>query len=84
MKTVICANSFEWLPANRDQGSILTSLPDASEIGITDLEEYDKWVRRVREDFRGLLEASSVFSAERSSISAQNWGAQPTVEDLEN
>ena len=32
MKTIICANSFEWLPANRDQGSIITSLPDASEI----------------------------------------------------
>jgi hypothetical protein len=46
MKTVICADSFEWLRANRDQGSIITSLPDASEIGIEDLNEYDKWVRR--------------------------------------
>jgi hypothetical protein len=46
MKTVICADSFEWLPANRDQGSIVTSLPDASEIGIKDLNEYEKWVRR--------------------------------------
>jgi len=26
MKTVICADSFEWLPTNRNQGSILTSL----------------------------------------------------------
>jgi hypothetical protein len=34
MKTVIRADSFEWLPANRDQGSIITSLPDASEIGM--------------------------------------------------
>jgi hypothetical protein len=46
MKTVICADSFGWLPANRDQGSIVTSLPDASEIGIKDLNEYEKWVRR--------------------------------------
>jgi DNA methylase len=46
MKTVICADSFEWLPANRNQGSIITSLPDASEIGIEDLVEYEKWVRR--------------------------------------
>jgi hypothetical protein len=46
MKTVICADSFEWLPANRDQGSILTSLPDASEIGIENLDKYEKWVRR--------------------------------------
>jgi hypothetical protein len=46
MKTIICADSFEWLPANRDQGSIITSLPDASEIGIEDLGEYEKWVRR--------------------------------------
>jgi hypothetical protein len=46
MKTVICADSFEWLRANRDQGSIITSLPDASEIGIEDLNEYEKWVRR--------------------------------------
>ena len=46
MKTFICADSFEWLPANRDQGSVVTSLPDASEIGIEDLDEYDKWVRR--------------------------------------
>jgi hypothetical protein len=46
MKTIICADSFEWLPTNRDQGSIITSLPDASEIGIEDLKEYDKWVRR--------------------------------------
>jgi hypothetical protein len=46
MKTVICADSFEWLPANRNQGAIITSLPDASEIGIEDLNEYDKWVRR--------------------------------------
>jgi hypothetical protein len=27
MKTVICADSFEWLPANRDVGAIITSLP---------------------------------------------------------
>lgn len=46
MKTVICADSFEWLPANRDQGSIVTSLPDVSEIGIENLDEYEKWVRR--------------------------------------
>lgn len=46
MKTIICADSFEWLPANRDQGSIITSLPDASELGIDDLEEYEKWLRR--------------------------------------
>lgn len=46
MKTVICADSFEWLPANRNQGSVVTSLPDASEIGIEDLDEYEKWVRR--------------------------------------
>lgn len=46
MKTVICADSFEWLPANRDQGSIVTSLPDASEIKIEDLDEYAAWVRR--------------------------------------
>jgi hypothetical protein len=46
MRTVICADSFVWLPANRDQGSIITSLPDASEIGIKDLGEYDTWVRR--------------------------------------
>jgi hypothetical protein len=46
MKTVICADSFEWLPPNRDRGSIITSLPDASEIGIEDLGEYEKWVRR--------------------------------------
>jgi hypothetical protein len=45
MRTVICADSFEWLPANRDQGSIITSLPDASEIGIENLGEYEKWVR---------------------------------------
>jgi DNA modification methylase len=46
MKTVICADSFEWLPANRDVGSIVTSLPDASEIKIEKLDEYEKWVRR--------------------------------------
>lgn len=46
MKTIICADAFEWLLANRDQGSILTSLPDASEIGLTDLNKYDDWVRR--------------------------------------
>jgi hypothetical protein len=46
MKTIISADSFEWLPANRDQGSIITSLPDASEIGLDDLNEYEKWVRR--------------------------------------
>jgi len=46
LKTIICADSFEWMPANRNQGSILTSLPDASEIGMDDLAEYDKWVRR--------------------------------------
>jgi hypothetical protein len=46
MKTVICADSFEWLPANRDVGAIITSLPDASEIGMTDLDDYSKWVRR--------------------------------------
>jgi hypothetical protein len=46
MKTVICADSFEWLPANRNQGSIITSLPDASEIGIEDLKKYEEWVRR--------------------------------------
>jgi hypothetical protein len=45
-KTIICADSLEWLPANRDQGSIITSLPDASEINIEDLNEYEKWVRR--------------------------------------
>ena len=38
MKKIICADSLEWLPANRDQGSIVTSLPDASEIGIEDSE----------------------------------------------
>jgi hypothetical protein len=43
---IVCADSFEWLPANRDQGSIVTSLPDASEIGIEDLNKYEKWVRR--------------------------------------
>jgi hypothetical protein len=46
MKRVICADSLDWLPANRDQGSIVTSLPDASEIGIENLDEYTKWVRR--------------------------------------
>jgi DNA modification methylase len=46
MKTVICADSFEWLPANRNVGAIITSLPDASEIGIENLNEYEKWVRR--------------------------------------
>jgi hypothetical protein len=46
MKTVICANSFERLPANRDVGAIITSLPDASEIGIEDLGDYEKWVWR--------------------------------------
>lgn len=46
LKTIICADSFEWMPANRNQGSILTSLPDASEIGMDDLAEYDKWLRR--------------------------------------
>ena len=46
MKTVIHADSLQWLPAHRDQGSIVTSLPDASEIGIEDLCEYEKWVRR--------------------------------------
>jgi len=46
MKTIICADSFEWLPANRNQGSVITSLPDASEIGIEDLGEYEKWGRR--------------------------------------
>jgi hypothetical protein len=46
VKTIICADSLDWLPANRDQGSIVTSLPDASEIGIKDLDEYEKWVRR--------------------------------------
>ena len=46
MITVICADSFEWLPANRDVGAIITSLPDASEIGIENLDDYSKWVRR--------------------------------------
>lgn len=39
MKTVICADSLDWLPANRDQGSIVTSLPDACEIGIEDPDQ---------------------------------------------
>ena len=47
MKTVICADSFKWLPANRDQGSVITSLPDASELGIEDLVKYEKWVLRL-------------------------------------
>ena len=42
---VICADSFEWLPASRNIGSIVTSLPDASEIGMDDLDECEKWVR---------------------------------------
>jgi hypothetical protein len=45
MKTIICADSLEWLPSNRDQGSIITSLPDASEIGLDDLDKYEQWVR---------------------------------------
>ena len=36
----------------------------------------------IREEIRGLLKASCLFSAKRFSILAQNWGAQPVVEKL--
>jgi hypothetical protein len=31
MRTIICADSLQWLPAHKDQGAIISSLPDASE-----------------------------------------------------
>lgn len=39
----ITADSLEWLPVNRDQGSIITSLPDIDELGMTNVDEYKTW-----------------------------------------
>jgi hypothetical protein len=42
MRTIICADSLQWLPAHKDQGAIISSLPDASELNLG-IEEYEAW-----------------------------------------
>ena len=38
MKRIVCADALEWLEGQRNVGSIVTSLPDAEEIGATLLD----------------------------------------------
>jgi hypothetical protein len=46
--TVICADALEWLPAHHGAGVVVTSLPDAAEIGL-DVPEWETWfVQAVR------------------------------------
>ena len=39
---IVCADAFDWLPEHPDCGAIITSLPDAIELGF-DLAEWRRW-----------------------------------------
>jgi hypothetical protein len=39
---IICADSLDWLPAHPDCGAIITSLPDANELGV-EMVEWRRW-----------------------------------------
>ena len=43
-RTIICADALDWLPSHTE-GAIVTSPPDAEEIGAT-LEEWQGWFAR--------------------------------------
>lgn len=45
MKRIVCADALEWLEGQRNVGSIVTSLPDAEEIGAT-LLDWSAWYKR--------------------------------------
>jgi|SRR5208282_745979 len=40
---IIWADSLVWLPANIGQGSVITSLPEATELGMENIQEYIAW-----------------------------------------
>lgn len=44
-REVVCADSLHWMPQQRPKPGwgVVTSLPDAQEIGITDWEMYEAW-----------------------------------------
>jgi hypothetical protein len=44
MRTILCTDAVGWLDANRDVGAIVTSLPDADEIGLS-MPEWARWFR---------------------------------------
>lgn len=45
MRRFICSDSIPWLNENRNIGSIVTSLPDSEEIGLT-IQEWSEWFYR--------------------------------------
>lgn len=45
MKTIVCADALQWLQDKRDVGAIVTSLPDAEEIGL-DVTAWEAWFTR--------------------------------------
>lgn len=42
-RKIICDDALDWLPKNRDLGSIVTSLPDMEEIGLKSSTAYVSW-----------------------------------------
>jgi hypothetical protein len=44
MKSILCTDAIGWLADNRNVGAIVTSLPDAEEVG-TSLSEWTGWFR---------------------------------------
>lgn len=41
---ILCADSLVWLPDHPDQGAIVTSLPEVSELPHVPFEEYGSWL----------------------------------------
>ena len=54
-KEIVCADALEWLSGATDIGAIVTSLPDAEEIG----EPIDRWREWFREAVRRCVGAAS-------------------------
>jgi len=74
MKTVICADSLEWLPANRNQGAVITSLPEAVELGMENLQEYGAWfIRAAHACFSSSTESCPVIFSQTDKRAGGVW-----------
>ncbi len=45
MKEIICADALKWMQSTNKRGAIVTSLPDADEVGLSP-DEWSKWFVR--------------------------------------